>query len=99
MPDKNKRKKSLNIFYKESYEQNLDLQRKLKRLIEKKKDPKEIIEKISNKINLIVSFGQTPHQIFDEHHPKYGKSLKNTEGDFEFDLNKIMKPETLLPLF
>ena len=90
LPDKNKRKKSLNIFYKESYEQNLDLQRKLKKLIEKKKDPKEIIEKISNKINLIVSFGQTPHQIFDEHHPKYGKSLKNTEGDFEFDLNKII---------
>ena len=57
----------------------------------KKKNIKkeEIISKIRTKINLMMSFGQTPHQIFYENHPKYGKKIKNKEGDFEFELNNI----------
>ena len=85
-----KRKNNYNVFYKESYEQNLNMFDKLKKYIDKKKETKEIIEKLSFKINLIVSFGQTPHQIFEENHPKFGSKTKNNEGDFEFDLNNLI---------
>ena len=107
-PDKN-RKKSLNIFYKETYEQKTDLHKKLKNFQKKNKNDmkvENIIKKISNKIDLIISFGQTPYQLFNDKHPKYGKRLVNAgEGDFEYDLymeawNKNMKYQIdFSPLF
>ena len=92
LPENEKsRKKRMNIFYKDSYESKLNLITKMKNLKEKKKLKKdEIIKKIISKINLIISFGQTPNQIFFENHPKYGKIIKNNKGDFEYDLNRIL---------
>ena len=84
------RKKCLNIFNKETYEQKTNLNKKLKKFQKSDKNDKnieDIINKISNKIDLIISFGQTPYQLFTEKHPKYGKKPINTvEGDFEYDL-------------
>ena len=107
-PDKN-RKKSLNIFYKETYEQKTDLHKKLINFQKKNKNDmkvENIIKKITNKIDLIISFGQTPYQLFTDKHPKYGKRPINTgEGDFEYDLymeawNKNMKSQIeISPLF
>ena len=89
-PDKKNRKKSLNIFMKATYEQKTNLHKKLKKLQKKYKNGmkvEEIINKISNKIDLIISFGQTPYQLFTDKHPKYGKRLLNSgEEDFEYDL-------------
>ena len=91
LPNSDKAKKiSYNIFYRESYEKNLNMYNKMKKYIKKKKENQVIIKKIISKINLIVSFGQTPHQIFDEHHPKYGKKNKTKEGDFEYELNYLI---------
>ena len=108
LPEKN-RKKSLNIFYKETYEQKTDLQKKLKKLLKKHKNDmstEDIIKKITNKIDLIVSFGQTPYQLFNDKHPKYGKkALIEGEEDFEFALyneawNKEIKTQIEMePLF
>ena len=92
LPTDKNRKKSLNIFYKETYEQKTNLHKKLKKFKNKYKNDKinmnieDIIQKISNKIDLIISFGQTPYQLFSEKHPKYGKRLNTGEGDFEYDL-------------
>ena len=91
LPESNKnRRKSLNIFYYESYEQNLNLFEIMKNLIKEGRKNKEIINEILSKINLIISFGQTPYQIFNESHPEIGinnSNYNNKEGDFEFDLN------------
>ena len=94
LPSDKTRKKSLNIFYKETYEQKTDLHKKLKKFKMKYKLDKssmnleDIITKISNKIDLIISFGQTPYQLFNREHEKYGKKIINQEkGDFEYDLN------------
>ena len=82
-PDKN-RKKSLNIFYKETYEQKVNLHKKLEKLLKKDLNPQEIITKISNKLELIISFGQAPYQLFTDKHPKYGNvAMIAGEEDFE----------------
>ena len=57
-----------------------------------------IIKKISNKIDLIISFGQTPYQLFIDKHPKFGKKSKNNEGDLEFNLIES-NIEIDLPIF
>ena len=108
LPEKN-RKKSFNIFNKETYEQKINLQLKLKNLLKKHKDDmntEDIIKKLMNKIDLILSFGQTPYQIFNYQHPKYGKKvLNNSEEDFEYELyngvwNKNVKAKIEIdPLF
>ena len=108
LPEKNRRK-SLNIFYKETYEQKTNLHKKLNKLLKKHKNdmtPEDIIKKISNKIELIISFGQTPYQLFYDKHPKYGKNaMIQGEEDFEFDLFKeawnkeIKTPIETEPLF
>ena len=88
LPDKN-RKKSLNIFNKETYEQRTDLYKKLQKFSKKNRNNikiEDIITKITNKIDLIISFGQTPYQIFNEKHQKFGKKPVNSAGDFEYDL-------------
>ena len=88
LPEKNT-KKTLNIFYRETYEQKTNLYNKLIKFKDKNKKNKKIedlIHKITNKIDLIISFGQTPYQLFIDKHPKYGKKTLNGEGDFEYDL-------------
>ena len=104
LPEKN-RKKCVNIFYKETYEQKTNLHKKFQKLILKKRSNEDIIKKITNKIDLILSFGQTPYQIFNDKHPKYGKKISNEEGDFEstlsglFDEKEIKCQIQLDPLF
>ena len=79
-----KKKKSFNIYYRESYEQNINLNEKMKKLIDKGKETNIIISKIKSKINLMISFGQTPYQIFHENHPKFGyKQTKHNDENFE----------------
>ena len=72
-----KREYGYNIFSRTCYEEETDLQYKLDRLFEKDYEKKKIKKKIANKINLILSFGQTPQQIFLEKHK--GKNLIFTE--------------------
>ena len=90
LPTEKNRKKSYNIFYYESYEQNLNMYEKMKHLIKKGKENKKIIRKILADINLITSFGQIPHKIFEENHPKYGKKSNKNEDDFESTLNDLL---------
>jgi len=108
LPEKNK-KKSLNIYYRETYEQKINLHLKLKKLLNKHKDDmniEDIIKKIMNKMDLILSFGQTPYQILNYQHPKYGKKVMNSnDEDFECELynhawNKNVKTQIEIdPLF
>ena len=96
LPDKNM-KKCYNIFNKETYEQKTELNKKLTKLQNKYKNPDQIRKKIENKIDLIISFGQTPYQIFNEKHPKNENKIpkqiqieNEEEDDFESNLGKFM---------
>ena len=81
LPEKN-RKKCINIFYKETYEQKTNLHKKFKNLILKNVSNADIIKKITNKIVIILSFGQTLYQIFNDKNLKYGKKISNEEGNY-----------------
>jgi hypothetical protein len=87
LPEKNM-KKSLNIFRKETYEQKTDLHNKLLNLQKKLKNQEDIIKKMENKIDLIISFGQTPYQIFSEKHPKNG-NIEEEDENFESTLDNV----------
>lgn len=88
LPEKNM-KKCLNIFRKETYEQKTDLHNKLLNLQKKLKNQEDIIKKLENKIDLIISFGQTPYQIFSEKHPKNG-NIEEEDENFESKLDNVI---------
>ena len=100
-PEKN-RKESLNIFSEESYEQRTNLSQMLEDLIKKSSNVIDIINQVGSKIDLIISFGQTPSQIFKEKHSKFkvDKKIKekeekeeaeeNEDEGFEQELEKIL---------
>ena len=104
LPEKN-RKNCLNIFSAETYEQETNLYNLLEK--EKKKyqsDLSKIISHLENKIDLIISFGQTPFQLFLVKHPKLEKKKKveikninneELEEDFEYEIVKITRPKKL----
>ena len=110
LPEKNM-KKCLNIFNKETYEQKTNLHEKLLKLQKKCKKEEDIIKKIENKIDLIISFGQTPYQLFNEKHPKNEKdkkskeSIENDDDDFETFLENYVWEKNIkgyietLPIF
>ena len=71
IPPLEKRKKSYNIFVKASYEQNLNLEKKLeKKLKQKEENPSltdiQIKRSINAKLDHIINFGVTPSQLFKE---------------------------------
>jgi hypothetical protein len=76
-------KESLNIFNKETYQQKTNVHKKLIKMQKNSIPQEEIIKKIGNKIELIISFGQTPYQIFNEKHQK--KVIKKNENDKIYD--------------
>ena len=84
LPEKNK-KNSLNIFNKETYEQKTNLHEYFLKLHKKYKQQDDIIKKIEAKIDLIISFGQTPYQLFNEKHPKRENKIKKNKEDNDFD--------------
>ena len=88
-------KKSLNIFRKETYEQKTDLHNKLLNLQKKLKNQEDIIKKMENKIDLIISFGQTPYQIFSEKHPKNG-NIEEEDENFEWTLDNVFWTKNFL---
>jgi len=80
LPDLKIRKNCCNIFRKTTYEKATNLIKKVehyRELLNKKYDSKTIRYKIMNKINLIISFGQTPYQVFKEAHPRRIINTKN----------------------
>ena len=73
LPHGKNRKNCCNIFGKTTYEKMTNLANKVKSYemkLNKKYTLDNIKYKLSNRINYIISFGQTPHQVFKEPHPK-----------------------------
>ena len=83
-----KKKESFNIFGKESYEQKTNLLKKFEKYKNQEKY-KEILDKINYKITAIISFGQTPQQIFKEKHQKR-KNLTQEVGEFESTIDNAI---------
>ena len=74
LPDEDDRPLSCNVYVKSSYEQETNLKKKLNKIRspEYKKTrltPERIVQKLADKINMIICFGQTPYQLFNENHP------------------------------
>jgi hypothetical protein len=64
-----KTKESLNVFNKECYESELNLSQKYQKYKQKYGYDKAF-EKIRDKINTVLNFGQTPHPLFRSRHSK-----------------------------
>ena len=98
-PAEKNRKNCCNIFRKTTYEKFTNLVRKVKSYesqLNKKYNVNKIRFKIMNKINLILSFGQTPYQVFKEKHPKkykifskYSSSNLGFNKDYNLGENHI----------
>ena len=92
LPAMKYRKNCCNIYRKSTYEQETNLVKKVKHYEEKRlkkiNTSDELRFKIMNKINLIISFGQAPYQIFKDNHPKL--LLKNYKNN---EVNTIKKEE------
>ena len=80
---KKKRESSFNVFGKTSYEEETNLHKKLDRLFDKGYDCTKIKKKLANKINLIISFGQTPQQIIQEKHLERNINIKEKNSTAE----------------
>lgn len=74
----------LNAFDKYSYRQNINLQNKLEKYIEKKYTEKQIIKKIKAKRSLILNFGQCPDKLFDNKHISYSGDSSDNKTYFDF---------------
>ena len=84
IPPAKKIENSINIFPKSSYEQFVDMNKKLENLsIKYKGKTDKILKKFINKINVITSFGQCPHQIFSEKHKTRESKKENDEKSEE----------------
>ena len=86
LPSEKLRKNCCNIFRKTTYEKITNLVKKVQHyenLLNKKYNSNIIRFKMMNKINLIISFGQTPYQVFKELHPK--KKIISSNKTFSGD--------------
>ena len=103
LPLKN-RKESCNIFNEESYEQRTNLNKLLLDLKKNESDLSDVINQVGNKIDMMISFGQTPSQILFEKHPIFNekKKIKEKEdreerdefdGGFEQEIEEILWPK------
>ena len=89
LPNEKIRKNCCNIFRKTTYEKKVNLLKKIdnyEKHINEKYDEFNFVTKIRNKIDLIISFGQTPYQVFKETIPrKLIDSLNNTKNNLGFN--------------
>ena len=79
------RKSSCNIFHQYSYEQTINLEKKLEEEIGKNINEKQIKDDLSIIINYILNFGQTPYQIFNESHCELKLLSSKNEKTNEFE--------------
>jgi hypothetical protein len=78
-----KNKDSLNIYNKESYEQEKNLEKKVEKYKKGGNNQDTLVEKIRDQVNTILNFGQTPHALFRNKHPKkVGTTKELTNDDF-----------------
>ena len=93
-PSEKIRKNCCNIFRKTTYEKYTNLVKKVKSYesqLNKKYNVNKIRFKIMTKINLILSFGQTPYQVFKEKHPKKYKIFsKYSSSNLAFNKDYIL---------
>ena len=84
-PPPKKKAKSLNVFPKSTYETENNLEEKLEKLSKKYEgNSLKIIKKFTNKINLIISFGQCPHAIFKEEHKSRDLFKLEEKGNYGY---------------
>ena len=89
-PPKKYQKNCCNIYRKTTYEKHMNLLEKIGHYKEKRGrnyESKEIRFKLLNKANSIISFGQTPYQIFSEAHPI--KTIKGSSDKEKDDKNSL----------
>ena len=78
LPSVDKRRESCNIYEKESYEQMINLEKKLAKYLMKKEN--DFKDKINLKIDHIINFGVTPSQLFKKEHPKLEWIIQNNDN-------------------
>ena len=102
LPDEEDRPLTCNIYPKSTYEQKNDLKKRLIKYrspeyTKSKLTPEKIIKKITDKINMILCFGQTPYQLFKEKHPKRKKEEEKIFQEVEENKDIENKSQKYLP--
>lgn len=90
-----KTKDSLNVYPKYTYEQEVNLEKKIEKCFKRGEDENNILFKIRNKISLILNFGQTPHKILEEKHPKKEFLVKESKSDIYTIVSDMVWSKTL----
>ena len=89
------KEESCSVFPKQTYAQKM-------RLLEKKQKYMNTLslvetkQKLKAKVTVCINFGQTPHKVFNELHPKYKKDLvnnKENQDELIFMLSKDIKQQ------
>ena len=99
LPKDKDRKNACNVFRKSTYEKITDLNKKIKSYKKKLNEKNEkytvskIRTKIMNKINLIISFGQTPSQVFKDPHPKKTLLLRKESSNLGYNNKNSIEEE------
>jgi hypothetical protein len=91
-----KTKESLNIYPKHTYEQEVNLEKKIEKCFKRGEEENKIIFKIRNKISLILNFGQTPHKLLDEKHAKKEFPVKENKSDIYTFVSDLVWSKTLI---
>ena len=96
--DKEKRKKSCNIFSKSTYEQKLNLEKKLVNNLKKERTKEQILDKIKLNISQLINFGMAPAQIFRNPHEVLiistkNEILNNSKNSNNKELNKDLSED------
>ena len=90
--------KSCNIYSKSTYEQKINFEKKFnkyEKLINQKQfNKKDFIEKMKNKLDMTLNFGQTPKQILKESNIYEGENKLSTDNFY-----KVLKSEEKIIFF
>jgi len=69
----------LNVFPNYTYEQETKLDKIFESYLIKNTDFETINNEIKNMKDIIINFGQTPHKLFEEKHPRKQIQISNKE--------------------
>ena len=76
---------SCTMFPKQTYAQKMRLNEKKQKYMNTL-TPVQTKLKLKEKVNVCINFGQTPHKVFNELHPKYKNNLVNVNKDNQDEL-------------
>ena len=83
---------SCTMFPKQTYAQKMRLNEKKQKYMNTL-TPIQAKMKLKGKVTVCINFGQTPHKVFNELHPKYKNNLVNVDKDNQEELHFLLSKD------